>query len=241
VLTTSGEAKRSDGAPLVSGETLDGSEWLELADGAKVSLRHVASAREWALLGPAKVRPCLDGEEQLALSSGRVKTSAGAGARPGAEVFVFTPLGTVRYGDATLAVTLEAARLSLALDAGDAWFEPTGKSPGPRPETRKLGRSEVVATKPNRALLEQRCAEDAQGAAEAARGMTLSAPNGKLDLSKKAVSHLKARRAARLSCGEALALAGRLDGEERGRLLDRLSELDRIWRAFPRPATPEHP
>jgi hypothetical protein len=250
VLASSGEARRTGGLPVLSGQTLEGGEWLELADAAKVSLRHIASAREWTLLGPAKVRPCLEGEEQLAVASGRVKSSIGAGARPGAEVFVFTPFGTVRYGDATLTITVEAARLSLGLDAGDAWLEPTDKSPpsgnakhadAPRPETKKMGRTEVVTAKPNRALLEQRCAEDAQAAAEAARGMTLSAPNGKVDLSKKAVSHLKARRRARLSCGEALAYAGRLDGEERGRLLDRLSELDRIWRAFPKAPTPEHP
>ena len=105
----------------------------------------------------------------------------------------------------------------------------------------ELARTEVVSSKPNRALLEQRCAEDAQAAAEVAKGMTLSAPNGKQDLAKKAVSHLKARRAARLSCGEALAIAGRLDGEERDRLLDRLSELDRTWRAFPKPSAPEQP
>jgi hypothetical protein len=240
VLTSSGAATRGGGSPVLPAQTLDGSEWLELQDGAKLSLRHVASAREWTLFGPAKVRPCLDGEEQIALATGRIKSTVGGGARPGAEVFVFTPLGTVRYGDATLSVTAEAARVAVALEAGDAWLEPIGKSSSTRPEPQKLARSEVVSLKPNRALLEQRCAEDAQAAAEVARAM-LSAPHGKVDLSKKAVSHLKARRRARLSCGEALAYAGRLDGEERGRLLDRLSELDQIWRAFPKASGPELP
>jgi hypothetical protein len=240
VLTSSGGATRVGGSSVLSGQTLDGSEWLELPDGAKLSLRHVASAREWALLGPGKVRPCLDGEEQIALALGRVKTTVGGGARPGAEVLVFTPAGTVRYGDATLTVTSEATRLAVALEAGDAWLEPIGKSAAARPEAQKLTRSEVVSSKPNRALLEQRCAEDAQAAAEVARAM-LSAPTGKVDLSKKAVSHLKARRRARLSCGETLAYAGRLEGDDRGRLLDRLSELERIWRTFPKPSGPELP
>ncbi len=240
VLTVTGGAARESGSPLLANQTLDGGVWLELAAGAKLSLRHVASTREWTLLGPAKVRPCLDGEEQIALASGRIKSTVGGGARPGAEVFVFTPFGTVRYGDATLTATVEDARLDIGLEAGDGWLEPVGRSSSARPDTRKLARSEAISLKPNRALLEQRCAEDAQAAAEVAKAM-VSAPNGKVDLSKKAVSHLKARRRARLSCGEALAYAGRLEGEERGRLLDRLSELEQIWRAFPKPSGPELP
>lgn len=240
MLTLSGNATRESGSALLATQTLDGSDWLELAAGAKVSLRHVATSREWTLLGPGRVRPCVDGEEQIALASGQVKASVGGGARPGAEVFVFTPFGTVRYGDATLGISAENARLTVRLEAGDAWLEPLGKSADAGSSPKKVGRSEIVALKPNRALLEQRCAEDAQAAAEVARGM-LAAPSDKAALSQKAVSHLKARRRARLSCGEALAYAGRLEGDERGRLLDRLADSERIWRAFPKAPGPELP
>jgi hypothetical protein len=52
------------------------------------------------------------------------------------------------------------------------------------------------------------------------------------ELAKKAVLHVKARRAARLACGEGEAYAGSLEGEERGRLLDRFKNLDGLWRAI---------
>jgi hypothetical protein len=240
VLTLSGDVTRESGAPVLASQTLEGNDWLELAAGAKLGLRHVATSREWTLLGPGTFRPCLDGEEQIALASGQVKASVGGGARPGAEVFVFTPFGTVRYGDASLGITAEDARLVVRLEAGDAWLEPLGKSGNARPSTKQIGRSEIVSLVPNRALLEQRCVEDAQAAAEAARGM-IATPNDKADLSEKAVSHLKARRRARLSCGEALAYAGRLEGDERGRLLDRLADSERIWRSFPRARSPKLP
>lgn len=248
MLSVSGSVARLDGGELSTGSTLDGDDWLELGESGKVSLRHIRTSREWTLLGAARVRPCIDGEEQLALASGTLRTSVGGGARPGAEVFVFTPFGTLRYGDATLSASVEPARLSVKLDAGDAWFDraieraPSSQRHEPsRPEPKKLFATESITFKPNPTLLEQRCARDAQAAAAIAEALRSSAPKDKHALSERAVAHLKARRAARLSCGEALAVAGRLEGEERGRLLDRLAKLERTWRSPSRSAGPKRP
>ncbi len=66
--------------------------------GASISLRHTQTTREFKLIGPASVLPCRAGSEQLLLAAGQLTTSANLGVRPGAEVLIATPQGTIRYG-----------------------------------------------------------------------------------------------------------------------------------------------
>src|SRR4051812_4970269 len=74
-LRVNGDGKVGN-APLVSGAQLDGSEWVTLASGASVTLKHSASGREIALAGPALFRACRRGREQVLLAKGKVESGS---------------------------------------------------------------------------------------------------------------------------------------------------------------------
>ena len=109
---------RSATLALASGAQLDGSEWVSLAKGASLTLKHTDSGRELALAGPALFRACRRGREQVLLAKGKVTVGSGMGSRPGAEVLIATPLGGVRYGDADFTLTLTDKQLSVEVRAG---------------------------------------------------------------------------------------------------------------------------
>src|SRR5882724_153571 len=124
-----------DGALIVTGSLLDGEHWVELESGSSAALRHTLTSREFRLIGPAKVLPCRAGAEQLLLAKGQLSTSANLGVRPGTEVLIASPLGTVHYGDAALDVELSTQGLLVRVKQGEAWVEPeqAGKPPFKNP------------------------------------------------------------------------------------------------------------
>jgi hypothetical protein len=216
----------------------DGAAWLSFGAGASATFRHAETAREWTLIGPGRMRPCRGGEEQVAIASGRLRTTTGAGARPGAEVLVFTPHGVLRYGDASLELTVERRELRTLAKGGQVWLETLeGKA---AVLSLPLGKPQSTKGKRPPASLEQRCETLAQRASEVGGALT-SVPSAGPGLSARAVEHLRARRDARFACGAAEAFAGGLEPPERGRLLDRLVELERLYRELPRRPTAPNP
>ncbi len=232
-ISLSGDVHRLDGAALRASELFDGKSWLELRAGASVTFKHASSTREWTLLGPGRMRPCRAGGEQVAVASGRLRTTAGAGARPGAEVLVFTPHGALRYGDAALTLSVDKRKLTVVPQSGDVWLVPLDpQAPAPTVAL-AAGKPKVVDGKLTALQLEQRCDSLSQRAAELGSGFTAAiSPSARADLSTRAVEHLKARRAARVVCGVGESLAASLEGSERGRLLDRFTVLDLASRSL---------
>jgi len=234
-----GDIRRLEGPALRPGEPFDGKAWLSFEAGASATFRHAESAREWTLIGPGRMRPCRGGDEQIGIASGRLRTSSGAGARPGAEVLVFTPHGVLRYGDATLELEVSQHELRAQAKSGEVWLETL------EAKTAAIalspGKPKVAALKRQKVSLEQRCDALAQRASELGRELTSSAPSARAALSAKAVEHMRARREARFVCGAGESLAARLEPPERGRLLDRFAELERLYRAFPRSSPAKDP
>jgi hypothetical protein len=180
------------------------------------------------------MRPCRGGEEQIAVASGRLRTTTGAGARPGAEVLVFTPHGVLRYGYAGLDLTVDQRRLTATAKSGQVWLESVdGKGPGKTAELAlPLAKAQTTSGPRPLTSLEQRCESLAQHAAELGTALTSGAGNSGAALSARAVEHLKARREARFVCGAGESYAASLEPPERGRLLDRFNELERLYRSF---------
>src|SRR5258706_2253235 len=116
-LRVEGEVLQGD-QPLASGGEVDGSEWVTLSKGARLTLKHSSTGRELAVAGPARLRACRRGREQLLLAQGRLEVGSGMGVRPGAEVVVATPVAAVRYADADFGLTLDDKRLEIVLRAG---------------------------------------------------------------------------------------------------------------------------
>jgi hypothetical protein len=206
------------GAPRV-GQLLDGSSFFELAAGAEVAVRHSETTRELALMGPGRFRVCPKGEELVAVTRGKVRTSAGAGARAGAEVRLATPFGVVHFGDAALELEVSETQAEVRVSQGTAAIagrtEADGApSPGAisGPKGRATFRGRTAPT-----LLVAECVKSATAARLNAPPAASAGPGA--HLGQWAVERLKARQTTRHACSRAMASVG----------LDRSPEADRLW------------
>jgi hypothetical protein len=225
-------------AALKPGALLKGAKWVELPAGARISVRHAASARELSFEGPARAVICRNGEEQVLLAEGRVSASAGPGARPGAEVLIATPWGLVRYGDATIEVRTSGRRTEVTVRGGEAWLEPakgaTLRGGGKLVPGKKATLTGPPAVTPQSSVAA--CAQAAAAARDSAAAL-LEPASGAADagsLGARAAAQVRNRRAARYACAIAAAAIGQLKDPDRERLGTELERSERLWRAMPR-------
>jgi hypothetical protein len=236
-LRVEGDAKVA-GVPVSSGATLDGAEWLELAAGASLTLKHTTSGRELAVSGPALLRPCRRGREQLLLARGKVQAGAGMGARPGAEVLIATPIAAVRYADAEYSLALDEKRLAIELRAGQVELDASPTAPAAvtraiKSPLRGAEKLSLALGKPSPTEAMARCKEAAEAAEASARAVgdkTSSTPLG-----ERAQAHVKARRTARSACTIAAATTGLVaDPESRAGLWAEAVRWEGLWETIPR-------
>ena len=111
-IAVDGEVRSEDdgGTPvaLSSGIALD--PWIDLVSGARLVAKDPRTTRETTFRGPARVRACVDSIEESWVDSGSFESSVGAGESPGAEEWVVTPLGVVRFAAAKLGVQVSTRR-----------------------------------------------------------------------------------------------------------------------------------
>jgi|GEM_PF-1614206 len=108
--------------------------WLDLAKGARFVAKDPRTSRETTFLGPGRARACVDYAEESWLEFGVFESSVGSGEAPGAEEWVVTPLGVVRYDAGKLRVEVDAKRVSVEVDAGTAFVWRAGDTrPAPAP------------------------------------------------------------------------------------------------------------
>ncbi|MCC6215029.1 MAG: hypothetical protein IT376_09185 [Polyangiaceae bacterium] len=219
-------------------------EPVELPPGATAFLKHTVSGRELELAGPGRFVACPEGEEVVIVASGRVTLLPGAGERPGAEVVLATPAGTVRAagGRVSVGATVTAGELRTVVEVGvgEAWV---GAAAGARAPA-----SDRVAGPAGRAVLSRgrsgaagallaACERAAAGSADAAAEVVAPGPG----LGGRAARHVEARRAARLACAAARA-AVELEAEgARESLLLRVRAAEARARAVPAPGGPARP
>jgi hypothetical protein len=226
-----------DGVPIVTGTLLDGEHWVVLEASSSVSLRHTLTSRELKLIGPGLVLPCRHGAEQILLSSGRLTTSSNLGVRPGAEVLIATPSGTIHYGDAALDVEMAAKGLHMRVKEGEAWLEPEKlgvppfKNPVHSPNVAALPLSKATAADHAEA-----CKAAAETAAESARRVLgVDAPQAPSTLGARAAAQVRDRGAARAACAVSAAAAGSVtDPAERQSLWASIAHSDELWQSVPR-------
>jgi hypothetical protein len=239
VMSVSGAAQR-DGLPLRAGDTLDRQQAVELGAGSTLHLVHTASARQWTLTGPARAFACERGAEEIVLARGRLRTEPGSGVRPGAEVWVGTPFGSLRYSDARaeLEVTPEALRVQVS--RGSVWLSPLGDEAPERELTAAATTFPARRYRLASAAATARC-ESAARAAEALATALLSPSTEPLGM--RAREHVRARQRAHASCSSALAtlLAGDAAGAQDPPTqagYSALAEADRLWRGVPARSPP---
>jgi hypothetical protein len=241
-MRVTGSVRSESGTELASQSALEGRQWLELAKGAELVVRHGASARELSLRGPGRVLPCRSGLEQVLVASGTLHSSPGTGVRPGAEVWVATPFGALRYADADLELSADKSGLRVKVRGGQVYTEGAqgllgvkdGRLAGPN------GRASASG-KPDASALVSSCERAATAASESAKQLLAAKPK---ELGELAASQLRARRAARGHCLVAEAGVGQLeDSAAKARLGDQLRKFEALWQAIPtqgpKQATPQ--
>ena len=226
-----------DGASVVVGTLLDGEHWVELAAGASVALRHTSTSREFKLIGPGKVLPCRAGSEQILLAEGQLTTSANLGVRPGAEVLIATPAGTVRYGDAALDLEFGASKeLRVRVKQGEAWVEPEEQgSPHFKNPVRSGGEARLAPQHDSAVALIAACQASAEAAQESARRvLDTSAAGAAGSLGARAATQMRDRSKARVRCAVAAAAAfATADPAERQSLSASVAHADALWQSVP--------
>ncbi len=102
------------GALALQGEIPEAT-WLSLGPDARLVAKDPRTTRETAFVGPARVRPCVAHREESWLVAGRFESAIGAGETPGAEEWVVTPVGVVRYMAGKMAVEVRAKESGVAV------------------------------------------------------------------------------------------------------------------------------
>jgi hypothetical protein len=213
------------GTPTGATENLDAGrlfragEWLDLGAGTDVSFRHTETAREFSLGGPGRFQPCEAGAEKVSIARGTLLTTAGPGARAGAEVLLATPFALIRYADAKLALTVEERKLMLEVAQGSATVEPVARGGKAEPEKTVTGPNGTLTldgTSDAEALVT--ACNEARGAIASGAPRPAGIASGGSRLGNWAVNQLKVRRTARFVCAAADAALGRLTGPELSRL-----------------------
>jgi hypothetical protein len=105
-------------------------DWIGLGAGARLAAKDPRTTRETLFLGPGLVRICAGHREESWVSSGAFESESGAGESPGAEEWVVTPLGVLRFSAAKLRVDVHATHASVAVEGGVvfAWIPPDVRS-----------------------------------------------------------------------------------------------------------------
>jgi hypothetical protein len=230
-MSTTGAAQHGSGAAVHAGERINGADWLELGKGSKLHLKHGESGREWTLNGPARLLACIDGQEELIVAEGKLRAESSSGVRPGAQVLIGTPFGSLRYGDASADLDVTRDALSLRVNAGDTWLRPGAAAArelhtASAQSVRRGPRQRLAAT--DAVALCGKSARDSQAIAQA-----LLVP-GATGLGKLAADHVHARELARASCAAATAAVLQQDsGEQRAARLSELAGYRELWRRVP--------
>jgi hypothetical protein len=232
VLRITGVAKQG-GVALEDGALLDGSEWVALDGGASLSLKHTQTGRELTVAGPAMLRACRRGREQVLLARGTVTVGAGMGARPGAEVLLATPIGAAYYGDADFTLALDDKTLRVTVRAGQVELEGALPNKPLKSPLRARDKLQVSLGKPDVASLLDRCQELARAAEQTA--LRVADRSSRESLGTRARSNVAARRAARLSCAIAASATGLVaDPEARAGYWAEAERWEALWESIPR-------
>ncbi len=226
----------ADAGAVASGDVA-GDTFFNLMAGSKLSVKNGTTTREMIFEGPGDVRVCVGGEEEMWLTGGTFGSVVGAGESPGAEVWVATPHGVIRYGSAAhVKLTVAVSHAEVQLASGGAWIY-AADTLGSRDAgaTRAsdgwyqlaVGSPVVFASKkaPSQIL------GDCEQAAKAARDLAAQITTHDASLAEAAPRHVVLRQKAHALCAIAELVAARsFDPVERERLLPRAHAASAKWR-----------
>lgn len=249
--TDAGAGAIGEGQPLPDGA------WVSLGPAARATVHVVASGREVGVVGPAFVRACAHGEESLEVAYGTLSAPLGLGARPGAEVFLATPQGFLRYGEAALRIEVPrgSAKGNIALTAGaaaavlpagsrvESWGDAGARKPLPGGGFPLRAGDEVVLARDAATAADawarsvvDACRKASDAAAEVARSFANGEPGS---IGERTAHLVETRGRARSACAVAVAAVAAASPDSP--LANDLATADARWRALPAHPSPPVP
>ena len=221
--------------------------WLRLAPRSRVVAKDPRTTRETTFLGPARVQACVGHREESWIALGTFESAPGAGEAPGAEEWVTTPHGVLRYVAAHLRVSVVPRETTLSLGGGVAFFwaadgvrtvrldkPDAGAQPGIAPDDEPWQRvsegtlrvvmgTTATAAEAARSSVDA-CTLRAQRSEELARALLSGERADGSDLGRKIADQITARRVARASCSVAGLRVGVLTAPDTRTALSRMLE-----------------
>lgn len=94
-------------------------DWIDLSATAKLTAKSPRTLRETTYEGVGFVRPCVDHDEEAWMIGGNFTAISPGNESPGAEEWVVTPLGVVRYTSASLFIRSEKNRIDVKVTGGN--------------------------------------------------------------------------------------------------------------------------
>jgi hypothetical protein len=242
---------------LVEGQLLPEGAIIDLGTGGVLTVQATVSTREMTLVGPAIAEACPGGDEAIRLSRGKATSFPGAGVRPGAEVWVATPLGVVRFNEAKIEIEVlgaEAEHLKVVVVTGQATFVPAAgvtMDPATAPiveaganaaplaplaltpgTTMEASRPKATPARWTRDLIAA-CTRRAGAAREAGQKVAAGSRTNRASLADLAAAHVQARQLARAACESARAAGALPLGPLDGALRADLVRAEEAWKAVP--------
>lgn len=220
------------GAPLLLQGLTPTETWFDVARGGRVVAKDPKTGRETTFRGPARVRACVGYTEESWLASGHFESTVGAGESPGAEEWVATPYGVVRYTAAKMSVDVGARDADVTVEGGQAfaWGGPTDAGTADEGWTRlSVGKSKLTMRDAPAAAV-GRCAK----LAEAARALAakVMSPEGGVD-GGTILEQVTTRRLARAACAVASVKTNALAPADAAPLLHPLADANAAWSTLP--------
>lgn len=225
-------------------------EWVDLLKPARLVVKDPRTTRETsfrAVTGPGRARVCVGFTEESWVQAGLFESSVGAGETPGAEEWVVTPFGAVRYSAARVSVDVGPKDAQVTLESGSAFaWSPSLPAAGhadagaledgwmrlPAGTTHLTSREAPDGIDAARTAL-GRC----QQLATTARMLTVQvmAPDGGADGGTIA-AQVVARRVARAACAIASMRAQVLPDAIATPLRQPLADANTMWSSLPPPS-----
>ncbi len=217
---------------------LAGDSFFKLDVGARLIVKNGTTSRETIFEGPGDARACVNGDEEMWLTTGVFTSVAGAGESPGAEVWVATPQGVVRYGSgAHVKINVSVPRAEVQLSSGGAFAYPVdGLSVARDAEAlHPVDGWYPIAAGATLTLASKRAPSqilgDCEQAAKAAHDLAVQIGTHDASLAEAAPRHVVLRQKAHALCAVAELVAARsFDPVERDRLMPRAHAASAKWR-----------
>lgn len=95
-------------------------DWIDLPATAKFTAKSPRTLRETTYEGVGFVRPCVDHDEEAWMIGGNFSAVSPGNESPGAEEWVVTTLGVIRYTSASLAIRSDKKSIDVIVTGGNA-------------------------------------------------------------------------------------------------------------------------